>query len=573
MGQAEQFLENLECFKDDGAQCFLVEQHTGIEKALAAKSYYSDTDHPDNYTFHDAWNHRQHSSEWRNAVSDELESMKKNDVWVVTERPPGVKPIGSRWVFKHKLRKDGSIARHKARLVAKGYTQKHGIDFNETFAPVARLGTLRCLFTLAGLNDWNIHQLDAKTAFLCAEIDEPDVYITPPPGLALGSKFADPVLHLKKGIYGLRQSPRLWYGRLTDYLKTIGFSMSNYDNCIWINESTGVLIAIYVDDILVTGPSEDKIDFVKTQLKEEFEMTDSNEVDFFLGIQVRRGGGKGGYAWSQEHYIEKLLEQWEMRNCEPVKTPMDKTYLAKRKPDENPADKHNYQSAVGSLMYLMMASRPDIAFAVSHLSKFCSDPSEKHWLAVKRLLRYLRGTSKLALLLGVKGRNSGVVGYTDADWASDSEDRKSVGAYLFFVCGSVVSWTAKKQAFVATSTMESEYVAAAQAAKEAIWLREFFGELTSKNPHLKVPGFTHEKPIEIFCDNQAAIRVAKNAEHHKKAKHIDISYQFLRQRVHLGHIRMTHISTKDMVADALTKPLTYDKFINCRDAMNLEFFD
>lgn len=353
--------------------------------------------------------------------------MRKMAVWKVVELPKGKKAVGSRWVFKHKLDAAGKVCRFKARMVAKGYTQKRGIDFNETFAPVAKLSTLRLFFTLAGNNGWKVDQLDAKTAFLCAEIDEHDVYIKPPQGLRLGTKYKNPVLHLQKGIYGLRQSPRLWYGRLTTYLRKIGFVMSQYDNCVWTNSILGLMVVVYVDDMLVTG-KEESIPTFKALMGSEFEMVDSGDVSFFLGIQVRRGGADtGGFTWTQEHYIEKLLKEWDMEEAHPVKTPMQKSSnLSKRKDNEPPTDKTRYQSAIGSLMYLMMATRPDIAFAVSHLSKFCADPSEHHWTAVKRVFRYLKGTSKLGLRLGHKSNRSGIVGYTDADWASDTDDRKSV---------------------------------------------------------------------------------------------------------------------------------------------------
>lgn len=552
-------------------QCLIIadtEDCESIQRVLHIKSYFPDSDDPDNYTFDDAWNHKYHNIQWRQAIADELNSMRQNAVWNVVELPKSATTIGSRWVFKHKLAEDGSIKRFKARLVAKGYTQRKGIDFNETFAPVAKLPTLRLLFTLAGNNRQEIHQLDAKTAFLCAEIDEKDIYIKPPPGIRFGGiRYRNPALHLLKGIYGLKQSPRLWYARLTKYIRSIGFVMSEYDNCLWFNTTTKVMVAIYVDDLLVTGP-QDEINIFKDQMKKEFEMVDSGQVEYFLGIQVRRGGGDGAYIWCQEHYIDKLLKQWDMEEAHEVSVPMQRgLYLSKRKPEEPACDKTDYQSAVGSLMYVMMATRPDIAYAVAHLSKFCNDPSITHWNALKRVLRYLKGTKTLGISLG--GRCSapeGLVGYTDADWASDSDDRKSVGAYCFMLNHSPISWTAKKQAFVATSTMESEYAAASQAAREGIWLRAFLGELSQC---CTIPGFNKENPVRILCDNQAAIRVAKNPEFHKKAKHIDISIHFLRQRVQLGQIQMDYISTAHMVADFLTKPLAPERFIGCRDGMNI----
>lgn len=439
-----------------------------------------DVDDPDTYQYRDAKDHPFESSQWTASILDKLRSIRKAKVWELVDLGENSKHpvIGCRWVFKKKLAPNGSVSRYKSRLVARGFTQKKGINFNETFAPVAKFTSLRLIFAMASELGWDIHQLDAKTAFLCSEIDQDDVYIKIPDGYHLlndasTKTMKNPVLRLKKALYGLRQAPRLWYRKLTDALKEFGFVRSELDHSVWLKKSC--IVSIYVDDILVAGANQDIIDQIKKDLSSRFEMVDSGLVNFFLGLTVKRD--KHGYGLTQEHYIDRILAEFGMTDCSPQSTPLA-GLLRPRNPDsddpvDKPTDLKRYQRAIGRLMYLMLGTRPDIAFAVSHLSRFCADPTNLHWQAVKRLLRYLKGTKDNILWFNgtaAKPKTSeDIYGFSDADWASDSYDRKSVGSYLFYYRGSVVSWASKKQTFVATSTMESEYVSAATACKEGIW--------------------------------------------------------------------------------------------------------
>lgn len=552
-------------------------------------------DDPENFSFDDAWKHPNDSKKWKDAIFDELESMKKNDVWEVVELPKGKKAIGSRWIFRHKLNSIGAVVRYKARLVARGFSQQKGIDYNDTFAPVAHLSTIRALLTLAADNGWDVHQMDAKTAFLCSPIDT-EVYVAIPKGLNIGNKHNSPALRLKKGLYGLKQSPLLWYRRLSDYLLTKNFKMSPYDSTLFVNEDTGATVLIYVDDMLITGPNREVIDNVKKQMKEEFEMTDAGPVEFFLGIQVKRK--PGCFILSQEHYVKKVLENFDMTDCAPAPTPLVK-HLHKRKDGDNsePCDKLKYQRAVGCILYLTCCTRPELAFAISHLAQFCADPSVTHWNALKRVFRYLKGHPDAGLQLGgksqkweatqtirLKGKSkeeqshivpmSRIFGFTDADHAGDTDDRKSTGGYIFYVNGSCVSWTAKKMNFIATSTMEAEYMAASSAAKEAIWLRALVIDIISKNGMNK-DGFYQEnypdkpKPVMMFGDNQASIKVAYNSELHKKSKHIDVAFHFLRQRINMEYICFEYCPTNLMDADFLTKPHTDVRFSAAKKVIGL----
>lgn len=558
-----------------------------IDEVCQNETFLTMSNDPDNWNFHDAWNHDSDSQQWRSAIHDELDSMKKNQVWEVVELPPGKKAIGSRWVFRHKLDSHGNIVRHKARMVARGYTQRKGVDYHDTFAPVAKLPTIRTVFALAADNGWEVHQMDAKTAFLCSPIDT-EVYVQPPPGLLIGNKHKNGVLKLLKGLYGLKQSPLLWYRRLSEYLVQKGFKVSDYDSSLFIHPETQVTVVIYVDDLLVTGPTNKAIADFKQLMNDEFEMTDAGPIEFFLGIQVKRTND--AFILSQDHYLKRVLENFGFSDCVPAPTPL--VQLLKRrdplsKDDKHkPCDRENYQKAIGCLMYIMICTKPQIAFAICHLAQFCSDPNVEHQQALKRLFRYLKGTMGQGLVLGgrrskltniqelrIRGKTkdqkeliaemSPIFGFTDADHAGDTEDRKSVGAYVFYVNGSCVSWSAKKMHFVATSTMESEFMAASAAAKEAIWLRALVHSIIRTNG-MSADGYFNDdkspKPVTLFGDNMASIKVAYNAELHKKSKHIDVAFHFLRQRMNLRYLTFEYISTHHMDADFMTKPHTQKKF-------------
>lgn len=534
------------------------------------------TDNPATYHYKDAYYHPEHWRQWRESMDDEKQSWLVNDIWEMVECPDGITPVDTRWVYKIKYNPDGSVSRFKSRLVARGFKQQFGVDFNETFAPVAKFPSIRLLFSLAAAKGWQVHQMDVKTAFLCSEIDT-DVYVQVPDGLDIpaDSSFKRPCMKLKKGLYGLRQSPLLWFKTLKDFLVEQGFAQSEYDHSVFVKDD--IITEIYVDDILITGASEEIINKLKQQLSDRFEMVDGGEVSYFLGIQIHKldqskDDGHDRFVLSQARYTSTILKDFGMQDSRPVQTPIDKLCV-KRDPESEPAfPAKQYQKAIGCLMYLMLGTRPDLSFAISHLSQFCADPAEKHWTAVKRVFRYLNGTIDHGLWLSpsrqtdfknrVIVQNSGktLEGYTDSDWAS-SHDRKSVGGYEFFFDGCLVSWASRKQTFVATSTMEAEYMAAANATKEAIWLANLTNELNSKARLYLMPN----APVKIFCDNQAAIRVSKNPEDHKRAKHIDISFHFLRQRVALGQVDLQYISTNEMAADYLTKPLTPQKFLRCRN--------
>ena len=443
-------------------------------------------------------------SKWTNAMEREMNSLSKNDVWDLVELPKDRKPVGSKWVFKVKFDADRSVERYKARLVAQGYSQKPGLDYDKTFSPVVRFESLRTVIALALQNDLKLHQMDVTTAFLNGELEE-DVYMCQPEGFVAPGR-EKLVCKLKRSIYGLKQSPRCWNSILDSHLKGMGFVQTSSDPCLYVNtEGEFFVIAVYVDDIVLAGRDEKRLSQVKEAIGSKFEVKDMGALHYFLGVRIIQDQTNGKNWIGQQAYTEGLLQRFGMENAKPVSTPVDVgTKLVKAIEETDLVDQRLYQSAVGSLLYLSTGTRPDITFAVSNVAKFCAEPSNAHWTAVKRIFRYLKGTSNLGLLYR-KNSPGRCTGYSDSDWAGDIEDRRSTSGYVFLINGADVSWRSKKQSCVALSTAEA---ALASAAQEAMWIRQLTQDLKDGSDRATV----------IYEDNQAVISMAQNPHFHGRAK-------------------------------------------------------
>lgn len=503
---------------------------------------------------------RSNAKQWKEAAQDEFDSIQSAGTWSLVSLPNGRTPIGCKWVFKVKHNADGSIERYKARLVAKGYSQKEGIDFNETFAPVAKFSSIRALLALAAIYDLELHQMDVKTAFLNGDLEE-DIYMVQPEGFVVKGK-EHLVCKLNKSLYGLKQASRAWYQKMDQALIDMHFKRLQTDACVYVHR-TGTLVifvALYVDDLLLLSNSLSKLNSLKEELAGRFEMKDLGEAHFILGIQIERDRSARTLSLSQQAYIAKIVERYGMTNSKPVATPLDHgAKLSKADSpttDQQSAEMKNipYQSAVGAIMYAMLGSRPDIAYAVTILSQFNSNPGLQHWSAVKRVLRYLNGTMTYKLAYGAESDytiSPTLMGYCDADWASNIDDRKSITGYVFMLAGGAVSWQTKKQPTVALSSVEAEYMAATQATKEAVWFRSFLNELGVAN--------IMSSPTIIFSDSQGSIALSKNPEYHSRTKHIDVRHHFIREHVSFGTVIFKFVGTDRMAADVLTKPLAKNK--------------
>ena len=486
-------------------------------------------------------------------METEIKSLKENDVWELAELPKGKKTVGSKWVYKVKTGADGSVERYKARLVAQGYTQKYGTDYNETFCPVVRLESLRALIALSVQFGLQLHQVDVTTAFLNGELEE-EVYMQQPKGfIRKGEEHL--VCKLKKSIYGLKQSPRCWNTALDEQLKEMGFVQSTSDPCIYADEGgDSFFIGVYVDDIVLAGSNLERIRNVKEILSQKFDIKDMGKLHYFLGIEVLQKQKTGDIWIGQSNYTENLLKKCNMQDSKPVSTPADASQkLVNAADGEECVKQQQYQSIVGSLLYLSVSSRPDITYSVSTLAKFSSQPNKQHWTALKRVLRYLKGTVHYGITYTRKSSKE-CVGYSDADWAGDLDDRKSTSGYLFQVSGGAVTWRSKKQSCVALSTAEAEYMALSSAAQEAVWLRQLMAEL----------GQPPETATTIFEDNQSPIAMTKNPQFHGRAKHIAIKYHFIREQVSNGMIELKYCPTNQMLADMFTKALSREQFSKLR---------
>uniref|UniRef100_A0AAV1VFF0 Polyprotein n=1 Tax=Peronospora matthiolae TaxID=2874970 RepID=A0AAV1VFF0_9STRA len=481
---------------------------------------------------------------WRKAIDAELDSMKLRGVFRAAKLPNGQSAIGTKWVFKIKRKADGSIEKYKARLVAKGFRQKYGIDYTEKFSPVVKYVTLRMVIAITKHFGWPLDQLDVVTAFLYGVMKE-KVFCAVPEGVKMEGDFD--CLELIKAIYGLKQASRVWNETFDEFICSIGFQASGFDPCLYIMTSEGhcVFVLVYVDDVLVTGSSLEMIARTKNDLKTRFEMTDSGKCAFVLGIELL-DGEDGSVTMCQRRYVDDVLKRFGMDECKAVASPVD---VSSRLVPSNSASKVDvpFREAVGALMHLTTATRPDIAYAVSFVSRFMEKPQEEHWVAVKRIFRYLQGTK----MHGICYKPSAKIdfrGYSDADWAGDLADRKSTSGYVFMLLGAPVSWGSKKQPSVSLSTSEAEYIALSLAIQEGKWINRLLCEIMA--------AANEEGPeLVIREDNQSCIKMTKNPVNHGRAKHIDIKYHHIRDEVKRGEVKLEYCETTLMLADIMTKGL------------------
>jgi hypothetical protein len=415
-------------------------------------------------------------------MDDEVKSLRKNRTWRLKKRSElnGKRVLRGKWVFKIKRGPDGLIQKYKARWVVRGFEQEQGSDYTDTFASVVKPMSYKAIFAIAAARDYEIHQMDVKTAFLYGDVQE-EIYVEQPTGyeepLAEGDDPEVMVCKLIKALYGLKQSPRIWYYTLTTFLESLEFTPLDSDLSVYVKEDT--IIAIYVDDLLIVSPKTSDVLAVKNALSEQFSMTDLGECSYYLGMTIRRDRANRLIYLGQKAYVEKVLKDHDLwSNVKTAAVPMNpgiKLVPAASGYHAPDTLRIRYQQAVGSLMYAMMGTRPDIAFAVSVVSRFASNPDQSHWLAVQQIFRYLRGTIDYELVYS--GSLSSLVGYTDSDWAGDTDTRRSTSGYIFNLGSGAITWSSKRQPTISLSICEAEYIRQTQATKEAVWLRNLLREL------------------------------------------------------------------------------------------------
>ncbi|GJS40666.1 retrovirus-related pol polyprotein from transposon TNT 1-94 [Tanacetum coccineum] len=431
---------------DDRSKAFRL--YDPIEKKVSVcRDVYVNEENTENITFEEAIR----SEKWKEAMDEEINAIERNKTWEMAQLPKGHKPIGVKWVYKKKMNVEGEVHRYKARLVAKGYRQKVGIDYDEIFAPVARMETIILLVSLAAQNSWKIYQMDVKSAFLNGVLDEV-VYIEQPPGYAkVGEE--NKVLKLKKALYGLKQAPRAWNTRIDSFLKKMR------------QETSGIFI-------------------------------------------------------SQEAYAKEILKKSKMENSNPVAIPME---------------------------------------FVGVVSLFMENPKYAHLKALKRILRYVKGTESLGLFYSIS-KEYRLKGYSDSDWHGDVDDQKNTSGYVFFMGETAFTWASKKQPIVALSTCEAKYVAASWTVCHAIWLRNLLWELKNEQ----------DGPTEIKVDNKSAIKLARNLVHHERSKHIDVRFHFIREQIRNREVQLNHVMSRDQAADIFTKALPAELFNLCKKKIGMK---
>lgn len=410
-------------------------------------------------------------------MDKKMQSIEENITWKLTELPFGKKVIGLKWIFKLKKDAEGNIVKHKARSVAKGYVQEHGVDYDEVFAPVTRLETVRLLLELAVKSEWEVHHLDVKTAFLNGEIIE-DVYVAQPEGYEKeGKKHL--VYKLLKALYGLRQAPRTWYTKLNASLESLGFKKCPSEYVVYTKQEGDdkMMIAVYVDDLLVTGSNIAMIERFKQQMNKNFEMTDMGKLSYYLGIEVEQS--RGCIKLRQTGYTKKIIEKAGLKGCNPVKYPMDLKEFLDKDEGGKIVDATYYRSIIGGLRYFVH-TRPDIAYSVGVASGYMERPTVKHQNAVKRIMRYVQETLQLGLVYTRNSGNNLLTGYTNSDLEGNVDDRRSTGGMCFYLNESLITWVLHKQKCVALSSCESEFMAATAAACQAIWIRNLFSQITGR---------------------------------------------------------------------------------------------
>jgi hypothetical protein len=465
--------------------------------------------------------------------------------------PTGWKAVKSKWVFKRKT--DG---RYRARLVAKGFTQIQGIDYDETFSPVARFESLRLILALATLEDWEIHQMDVKSTFLNGLLEE-EIYMEQPEGFITPGQESKVCL-LKKAIYGLKQASRAWNVQFHRVLIELGFTHTYSDAGIYIyhcqDAGETLVLILYVNDITIAGDSLKRIKELKAVLSSRYEMTDLGEIDSYLGVSITHNRSLKLLEIDQSRYIWEIVSHFGMSDSNPACTPLPsgmETHLVRYEEQASASEIKAYQQVIGSLLYVQIGTRPDISFAVSHLAQYASNPSPQHMRLAKYVLAYLNGTADLRLRYD-GARGEGLHGYSDSSLGDQADDYHSTSGYVFLLANAAISWCSRKQKTVTQSTTQAEYMALAEAANQAEWYRSFLMEL----------GYEVSDPIPLHGDNKGAVDLVLNPVTGRRSKHIPIKHHTIREYVENGHIDLIRTPTNDMLADGLTKPHAHVQLSN-----------
>jgi hypothetical protein len=490
-------------------------------------------------------------------MQEEYDALMHNNTWSLVPPPPGANIVSSKWIFRHKHNADGSLARHKARWVVRGFTQQPGVDFDETFSPVVKPATIRVVLSLAISQQWPVHQLDVKNAFLHGDLTE-EVYSQQPSGF-LNPNFPTHVCRLHKSLYGLKQAPRAWFQRFASHARTIGFVDSKSDASLFTYHHTHgtAYLLLYVDDIILTASSTPLLRHIIATLASAFAMKDLGPLHHFLGISVTRTPTT--LHLSQRQYILDILSRAGMRDCQPSSTPIDTKPKLAASCGQPFSDPFLYRSLAGALQYITL-TRPEISYAVQQICLHMHDPRDSHFQLIKRILRYLKGTIDLGLVLHSTSSHQ-MVAYSDADWAGCPDTRRFTSGFCVYLGDNLVSWSSRRQPTVSRSSAEAEYRGVASVVAETCWLRHLLQEL--RRP-------VHTATI-VYCDNVSAVYLSANPVQHRRTKHIELDIHFVREKVAIGAVRVLHVPSSSQYADIFTKGLPTALFQEFRSSLHVDY--
>jgi hypothetical protein len=513
-------------------------------------------------SYNEAVNDPEYQEQWRAAIQEEINSLKSNNTWKEERLPKDANTVSTKWVFTVKLTVNGEIERFKARLVARGFSQVQGEDFHETFAPTVRMDTLRIFLAIVAAENLECRLFDIKNAFTESELRE-RVFLSAPQGVVVKRGY---VLRVLRSLYGLKQAARDWNLLARQFLLETGFQQSLAEPCLYTHKQRGIIILLYVDDIPAAARDTKQLDWLYTRLSSRFKTKDLGGISKILGARVTRNRKTRELWIDQEQYLKSVLESFGYKEPPHKRrdTPAngyDKLLPAEE--GESSIDEKEYQQIVGSVMYGMIYTRPDIAFTTGRLSQFLKAPVQRHYSGVKELLRYIGYTINQKIRYGPSERRDLTV-YTDADWAGDKSDRKSTSGFVAMLYGGPISWASRKQTSVATSSTESEYIALSIAAKQAVWIGQVIRDMG-------FPSYVglNSNNVTIKGDNQGSLALVRNPHLHQRSKHIDIQYHHVRDLEEKGRINVSYIPTVDMVADGMTKPLQRIAFNRFRDLLGI----
>ena len=537
---------------------FLEEAHSfSSDSFFNAESVHftASTKYVDPVSYDDAMS-RPDAKLWKEAFNKEMNGLVKRKVFTVVDRPADRNPLGTTMVYEYKIDHVNNTVSHKCRLCLRGDWQKEGVDFfkYKTFSAVLNCRENRALYALAAGNNWHMFSSDITQAFTYGKLDVP-LFCHPPPGFECPPGT---VLGLNYCLYGAKQAPACFKGVATEFMLSEGFTAVNDSQTVWIkSQGRSFLInAWFVDDVHHCTNDLSMYRSFRKRFEKRFDLKSDDHIDVYLGNRLLHDRAKGTVTVSQEHYLLACLEKFGLANCNGVDKPMTSRLTIQDQPENvNTADQEHYRGMVGSLLYLASWTRPDIAFAVSELSRFVSNPGKPHLEAAKRVFRYLKKTMNLGLVFRSSASLPGhpeiqpntLWGYVDSDWAGCPDSRRSTSGFVFMLNGAAISWRSKRQPTVALSSAEAEFISASAMVQEVIFLRKFLGNL----------GFPQTAPTPVFADNETCIAWSEGSVGgSERAKHVDLRMHFVHEARAAGHLQLHKIDSQLNGADILTKAST-----------------